>query len=199
MLSPLLREWFDLLLPPRQTERVVRALTLGELQRLGAGQALPYHDPRVQSLVWELKYRGTRPARQLAGAYLGEILLQAAAEELGRPLLVPVPMHSKRLRERGHNQTELLCKATLPHLGGGMEYAPRALRRVVDTKTQQGLPRAERLHNVKNSMVADTTVVGRACVVVDDVTTTGATLEEAKRALRLAGARVVHVIALAKS
>ncbi|MSR70437.1 ComF family protein [Candidatus Kaiserbacteria bacterium] len=204
MLRTLFIELFDLLLPPRATERVVRQLTLNELNGLGSNslgdEGLPYHDPRITALIWELKYYGTARARALAGEYLGELLLAAAAEELGTPLLIPVPMHASRRRERGHNQTELLCKAALPYLNGAVEYAPKALARIVHTKTQQGLPKAERLNNVKNSMEADPELaLGRACIVVDDVTTTGATLAEAKRALRACGARAVHTIALARS
>lgn len=203
-----MREWllylFDLLLPPRRTERVVRSLTLEQLQSLGTAsadtEALPYHDPRITALVWELKYYGTAHACTIAGAYISEQVLAAAAEELGVPLLVPVPMHRSRRRERGHNQTELLCRAALRHLDGAVQYAPAALIRTTHTKQQQGLPKQERLKNVRSSMWADETVVaGRACIVLDDVTTTGATLEEAKRALRNAGARAVHCISLARS
>jgi len=197
----------DLLLPPRRTELLVRELSLDELRRLGGEEPLPYHDPRVTALIWELKYYGTRRAAALAGEHLSEVLLAIAAEELGAPLLVPVPMHAARRRERGHNQTELLCghvMLALRSLGGEgpvLEYKPNALTRPVNTKTQQGLPRAERLKNIKNSMrVFDAEIVrGRVCIVVDDVTTTGATLAEAKRALRAAGARTVHLIALARS
>ena len=191
----------ELLIPPRPSERVVRALTLAQLQMLDGEDGLPYHDPRVTSLVWELKYYANRRAARLAGALLAEKVLAAAAEELGKPLLVPVPMHAARRRERGHNQTELLCKAALRHLAGAVEYTPYIVERTVDTRTQQGLPRHLRLKNIKGSMRAtDPAVVdGRACIVVDDVSTTGATLAEAKRALRVAGARAVHTICLARS
>ncbi len=204
MLPGFIIDLVDLILPPRPTEALLRELTVEQLQAMQSEDGLPYHEPAVQALVWELKYRGSKRARALAGAFLAETLLAVAAEELGTPLLVPVPMHKNRRRERGHNQTELLCKAALGCLGkttsAPLQYAPKALTRMVDTKTQQGLPRAERLHNVKNSMRADPgTVSGRVCVVVDDVTTTGATLAEAKRALLEAGARVVHGVALARS
>jgi ComF family protein len=206
MLSVFVTRIFDFLVPPRQSERLVRKLTLKELQNLGGEGGLPYNDPRVQALVWELKYYGSGRSAGLAGAYFGEQLLALAAEELGKPLLVPVPMHKARQIERGRNQTEVLCEAALFALSKVMgqenifQYAPQALERVVDTKTQQGLPRRERLNNVKNSMRANPGLVeGRVCVVVDDVTTTGATLAEAKRALKLAGARAVHTIALAQS
>src|SRR3989344_3164618 len=67
-----------LLLPPRSTERVVRNLTLRELQSLGGEEPLPYRDPRVTALVWECKYYGTARAAALAGAYLSEQLLAVA-------------------------------------------------------------------------------------------------------------------------
>jgi ComF family protein len=132
---------------------------------------------------------------------LADELLALAAEELGVPLLIPIPMHPDRYKERGHNQTEVLCEAALRALGQGespFEYKRDVLKRVVDTPHQQGLARSKRLKNVEDSMVAKD-VEGRVCVVVDDVTTTGATLTEAKRALLAAGARRVHCVALARS
>lgn len=196
MLSALI----SLIIPPRPSERVVRATSLGQLRSLDTEEGLPYHDPRVTALVWELKYYANRRAATLAGEVLAERLLAVASEELGAPLVIPVPMHAARRRERGHNQTEVLCKAALPHLGKAVEYAPKALVRERATPTQQGLPRHVRLKNIKGSMRADARLVGgRACIVVDDVSTTGATLAEAKRALRLCGARAVHTITLARS
>jgi len=204
-MGELLSYLLDLIVPPRPTERVVRSLTIETLLSLGGEEPLPYHEPRVTALVWELKYHGTGRSAALAGGYLSETLLAAASEELGVPLLVPVPMHAARRRERGHNQTELLCKAAMDFFSGSfavLEYVPKALVRIVNTKTQQGLPRAERLKNIRNSMAAGPDggrIAGRVCIVVDDVTTTGATFEEAKRALTAAGARAVHCIALARS
>ena len=204
-MGELLSYLLDLIVPPRPTERVVRSLTIETLLSLGGEEPLPYHEPRVTALVWELKYHGTGRSAALAGGYLSETLLAAASEELGVPLLVPVPMHAARRRERGHNQTELLCKAAMDFFSGSfavLEYVPKALVRIVNTKTQQGLPRAERLKNIRNSMAAGPDggrIAGRVCIVVDDVTTTGATFEEAKRALTAAGARAVHFIALSRS
>ena len=181
----------------------MRKVTLYELQNLEArsqaGEGLPYHDPRVTSLVWELKYHASRRAAALAGELLAERLLAIAAEELGAPLLIPVPMHAARLKERGHNQTEVLCRAAIKHIDGALEYEPVALARVRATPFQQGLPKQIRIKNVRNSMLVryPEKVVGRICIVVDDVQTTGATLNEAKRALKKAGARRVHLLSLA--
>src|SRR5581483_4078667 len=116
--------FLDLLIPPRRTERLVRALCSGELEALAHEDGLPYHDPRVTALVWEIKYYASRRAAALCAPYLAEQILAAAAEELGVPLLIPVPMHDSRRRERGHNQTETLCEAALRRLGPQGEYAP---------------------------------------------------------------------------
>lgn len=206
-LNAYLRSIFELVVPPRETEVLVRALSHEALTRFAARTnaargdfifLLPYRDPRVLALVWELKYHRNPRAVALAAALIAEEALGFFEESLGAPLLLPVPMHPRRRRERGHNQCELLCGAVAQELGGGVEYAPHALARVRLTKPQQGLPRKERLKNVRHSMQADEKAVrGRTCIVIDDVATTGATLAEASRALRNAGAAAVHCLALA--
>jgi len=196
------RELLDLVIPPRRTQLLLRSVSLAQLRELEHEDGLPYHEPRVTALVWELKYYGDARAAALGGALLGERLLAAAAEEVGRPLLIPVPMHPARRRERGHNHSELLSQAALKALRANaaqIEYAPEALKRVRLTPTQQGLHRARRLQNAHGTMEAHEKVEGRACIVVDDVTTTGATFKEAERALRERGARSIQTIALARS
>ena len=225
-----------LLAPARPTEKEIEGLTLEKLQALARYDGtLPYREPAVRALVWELKYRANAHARALAGAYLADVLLAEAEESIGTLLLIPVPMHKARRKERGHNQTELLCESALKVLGasgksarknslavdrtlqkrpatfpadffygtfaGGFSYDPTLLQRVINTETQQGKERHERLKNVKNSMLVahPAQIRGRVCIVVDDVSTTGATFAEARRALREAGASEVRCIALAQS
>lgn len=199
MRNVLMRLLLDLLVPPRASERLVRGLMLEDLLNMQTTEGLPYHNDAVRALVWEIKYFANPRAAALAGALLAEEVTLLAGEDIGTPLMLPVPMHASRRKTRGHNQTELLCKAMVRVLGDAVTYRHNLLTRVVDTPTQQGLERAKRLKNVKGSMCADTAVAGRVCIVVDDVTTTGATLAEAKRALRAAGARSVHCVALAYS
>jgi ComF family protein len=202
-LRAFLNVFLDFLAPPRRFEEAVRALTLEDLRdaAVSGESALPYHAREVVALVWELKYRKNPRAAALAGAYLAEELLAIASEELGQSLLIPVPMHPARRKERGYNQTELLCESALPYMEAVFEYTPDVLVRARATAPQQGLPKHERLNNVKNSMAVKTParLSGRICVVVDDVTTTGATFKECKRALKAAGARRVHCVALARS
>jgi competence protein ComFC len=191
----------DLVVPPRETDRLVRDLTLEDLLNIQTEDGLPYHDPAVRALVWELKYFANKKAAALAGELLAEELLALAQEEIGKPLLIPIPMHTARRRERGHNQTELLCVAALKHIPGTFEYAPRVLERTSNTNQQQGLERMKRLQNVKGSMrvVDPDCIAGRICIVVDDVSTTGATFTEAKRVLKEAKARRIICVALARS
>jgi len=203
-----IKSFIDAVIPPRRSERVVNGLSREELDRIAASvrrspysdtsYILPYRDETVRALVWELKYRKSTRATELAAELLSEEVLGLASEELSPPVLIPVPMHATRRRERGYNQTELVCAEVSLRCNGSITYAPHALMRVRLTSPQQGLPRAKRLTNIRNAMEADARLVrGRVCIVVDDVTTTGATLHEAGRALRAAGASAVHLLALA--
>jgi ComF family protein len=201
MLRELFYSIINAIIPPRGREAAVLELMPGDLEALRHHDGLPYHDPRVTSLVWELKYRAHPRAAALAGEFLSEELTAIAGEELGKPLLIPVPMHPERRRERGHNQTEVLCEAALAYVGESYDYLPHALERVRHSPPQQTLARHKRLSDARHSMRASAParVRGRVCVVVDDVKTTGATLKEAERALLRAGARKVYALALARS
>ncbi len=197
-------QWIrDLIIPPRPTERVVQGLTLEELFALGEtqGGTLPYHDTRVRALVWEIKYYTNPKAVALGGSVVAEIILESTQDSLGVPLLIPIPMHEARRRERGHNQTEVLSQEALIHIQKGVEYAPSLLERVIPTLPQQGLPQYKRLRNVTHSMHAPhpEKIKNRVCIVLDDVSTTGATFAEATRALRQAGAREIVCVSLAQS
>ena len=213
MLSDFVGRVLDIVGTPRPTEKLVRTITLQRLRTLtlrgDRSGSLPYHDEHVRALVWELKYYANKRAAVLAGAILSDVLIGIASESLGKPLLIPVPMHKTRRRERGHNQTEVLCKAALVQAHSFYEYFPHILVRVRHTPAQQSLHKYEREQNLKGSMqiknksnldkINLNCVRGRVCVVVDDVSTTGATFAEATRALKSAGAAHVECVALAYS
>jgi ComF family protein len=197
----IIRTFINILVPPRPTERLVEQLHLSDLQAYNTDGSLSYRADAVKALVWELKYHAHPKALQLAGAILSEQLLAIVADEIGKPLLIPIPMHPKRRKERGHNQTELLCRAALPYLGDSFTYAPQALIRTEHKAPQQTLNKRERLGNMDHTMAVQdkALLAGRVCVVVDDVATTGATLAEAERALASAHPRKVILITLAHS
>lgn len=129
---------------------------------------------------------------------LGRLLLGAAREAgMSVDLVVPVPLHPRRLAERGYNQAALLAA----HVADGLpaSLAPRALCRVRSTAQQAQLPRDLRLQNVVGAfrVRAPERVQRRRVALVDDVATTGATLAACREALLGAGAASVTYLVLA--
>lgn len=112
--------------------------------------------------------------------------------------VLPVPLSRQRLQERGFNQALLLAQHLAPHKTDGT-----LLLRLHDTATQRGLPRAQRLRNLRGAFAVEplraTQVQGQHIVLVDDVMTTGATLEAAAQALLQAGAGSVTGLVLART
>lgn len=111
--------------------------------------------------------------------------------------LVPVPLHTKRQRERGYNQCAVLCRAMAQEMN--VPVAEDWLLRAVDTPHQVGLSRAQRQENVKGAFVITRPVPGQRVLLVDDVWTTGATCTACAQVLQNAGAKVtICTAALAK-
>ncbi|MGH8020385.1 MAG: ComF family protein, partial [Opitutaceae bacterium] len=116
---------------------------------------------------------------------------------LAGAILVPVPLHSRKHRERGYNQAELLAQCLAEVTGAaGVE---RVVRRIVDTSTQTRLNRENRQENLKNAFAlagAASLKATQRYVLVDDVFTTGATLNACARVLRRSGLTRVDVATL---
>lgn len=135
-------------------------------------------------------------------AMLGRHMARAAPGLLDLPetVLVPVPLHRWRLWRRGYNQAALLAREVARQTG--RDCVPDALERVRQTRTQQGLSRAERLRNLRGAFrVAarrQARLRGRPVVLVDDVLTTGSTAQRCAQALLRAGVREVQVLTLAR-
>ena len=133
--------------------------------------------------------------------FLADLLIREAKPELSSSdwhLIVPVPLHPLKLRERGFNQA--LQLGTLLGRASQIPVEDRLLSRVLPTRTQTLLSRAERTANVKNafSVTKGCKLNGARIVVVDDVFTTGATTNACARALQVAGAERVCVWTLAR-
>lgn len=166
-----------------------------------------YHDPRVKKLIWFLKYRGGRGIAKLLAAALYERVLDEIVEiEMFRPaleepwLLVPIPLTRAKRHRRGYNQTEEIAKFLLRHNSRNFEPGFEILARTGERPSQMSIKdRTARWENIANAFVvpAGTLVRGRNILLIDDVTTTGATLSEARRALHTAGARMVLPAAIA--
>lgn len=126
------------------------------------------------------------------GEELGDAVAGGLALGWRADAIVPVPLGSRRARDRGFDQAALLAWAAARRSGVPCR---RALRRVRETRTQVGLGREERLANVHEAFAA--TLTAGSVMLVDDVATTGATLSACARALRRAGAREVRAIVVA--
>lgn len=112
--------------------------------------------------------------------------------------LLPVPLGRKRLKERGYNQVAMVAIPLSVQLG--LDYHPSALVRARETRSQVGLSANERQENVKDAFFADRKKVnGRNILLVDDVSTTGATLSSGAEALYDAGAREVYALTVARA
>lgn len=162
-----------------------------------ARAALVYDGP-AREMVHRLKYNYQTHLRRP----LALMTANRLADFTGKwqpDLLVPVPLHVKRLRRRGFNQAVLLGEVLAREWGVPLER--RAMQRIRWTEPQINLSAAERRDNVKGAFaVADPTqVAGRRVVLVDDVLTTGSTVEECSRILLRAGAARVMVVTVARA
>ncbi|MDO4568600.1 MAG: ComF family protein [Clostridia bacterium] len=108
----------------------------------------------------------------------------------GIDVVVPVPLHTKRLRERGYNQSALLAERIAA--ANGLLFAPKLLERIRNTTSQVGLGGQERAKNIAGAFRANEGCDGKCVLLVDDVLTTGATMRECANALRLRGAKKVY-------
>ena len=148
----------------------------------------------LRDALHAFKFSGKRAlARPLA-----DLLVEQCGGTLpgGIEAVVPVPLSPDRERERGFNQARLLAERVAHRLGASLE--PRWLARVQATRPQSDLSAAERYLNVRDAFRASPAVAGRHVLVVDDILTTGATVEACARALRRGGAGRIGVLTVAR-
>lgn len=188
---------FDILFPPRDTEVLVQGATRAQVlslmrpvtrtidgHRLTA--LLPYRVPLIRALVLEAKFKRNAHAITLLGAALHVYL-----EGKRSSMVLPIPLGRRRHQERGYNQVEEIAKAA------GITPVTTILIRAHDTLPQTGLSGRARRRNMHEVFSAEAGDPIHTYIVLDDVTTTGATLRDAGRALHDAGARHIEFIALA--
>lgn len=166
--------------------------------------ALDYHDERVAKIIIHGKYywlRGLYP-------HLGKLVARKLKDSYSELIktegwnLVPIPLHHFRRRWRGFNQAELLCETLSEELG--LPIANVLIRKKA-TKTQKDLKRADRIKNVSDVFAVSQEVINNKLsiinqnfLLIDDVSTTGATLSEATRVLKSNGAKKVVCLTVAR-
>ena len=148
----------------------------------------------IREAVHSLKYRGVRAAAPELGRLLAQYL---AVRPVPGGVLVPVPLHPRRLRNRGYNQSALLARELAKLSGLALEEG--LLSRVTDAPPQAGTAsRQQRWANVAGGFRCTGEVRGKKVVLVDDVATTGSTLSAGAAALKAAGAASVWGLVLAR-
>lgn len=218
-MKKILEYLLDLVLPRPQNVRVLEEMNPEKFRaatspsELRAADHTPenpftlfdYKHSLVRQAIWELKYRGNKKIAKLLAECLYEELVEELTERktfenFEKPLLIPVPLSKKRLWERGFNQCELLADAleTLDR-ENFFEVCRNVLIKVKDTESQTKNNRASRLKNLKNCFAVPRPekIAGRNIILLDDVITTGATLDETRRTLKRAGVRKIFCVAVA--
>jgi predicted amidophosphoribosyltransferase len=195
--------FLDFLFPPREDEALLRAAAtdtflaavsprIVERTHPHTIALLPFSVPIVRAAIHEAKYHGSKQAFDV----LSDVLVEYLCEERGLmpPVLVPMPLSAKRRRVRMFNQVEEVVARAARKLAYKIDT--EALYRVKDTASQIALPRIKREENMRGAFGAahplDPAIL---YIVVDDVITTGATLQAAIDALTRAGA--IHILPLA--
>lgn len=163
------------------------------------------YDGAVRDLIHLLKYERVLPAAQLLAELLAEALQPLLPRMAADTVVIPVPLHTDRRRERGFNQSAEVLSALMRELRCepvGRSFQPRldVLLRTRATKSQTGLTRPQRKANVRGAfkVVRPDAIAGREVLLLDDVFTTGTTVAECSRVLRRAGARRVWVATVAR-
>ena len=168
-----------------------------DISLLGGGHLFNFDkDGKTQQLLHELKYNSNI---QL-GTYLGELIGADFKDQLVQVnYIIPVPLHKKKLHERGYNQSELLCKG----INNVIEKSILMdnLVRIKYTETQTKKNKLQRLENIKNAFEIKNTkeLEGKTILLIDDVITTGSTLVECINSLKSVKKIKIIVLVLAKA
>jgi competence protein ComFC len=149
----------------------------------------------LRNAIHSLKYHVNIPLGDALAHSLADFVRTLAWKV---DLLVPVPLGHQRLKARGYNQAGVLAQPL--SILQNWQYSPTAVSRVRETRSQVGLTAAERKENVSDAFQADPIrVSGKMILLMDDVATTGATLDSCSHALLDSGAKAVYALTLARA
>ena len=160
--------------------------------------ATSYEEPTVKELIHYFKYKRFLKAQ----SPLGKILINYVEElnlKSGGHLIVPIPLHHSKERQRGFNQSEVLAGIVAKYLELPVS---KLLTRAKKTKSQIDLPQELRTENMKDAFQinkSELPLTNQSVILVDDVYTSGATVREAAKILRKAGVKEIKVLVLAKT
>ncbi len=171
-------------------EQIPQMTHLPEMDLMFSASA---YDPPAQQWISALKYHGVRSLAKPLGIRMAEALPQTLFSGL---TVVPIPLHPRRERERGFNQASLLSKIIAAERRIPLDSLLLKRSRYTTPQVKQE-SRQQRLANLTGAFHVSAPILPRHVLLVDDVTTTGATLEEAARTLRTAGCQRIWAITYA--
>ncbi|MEQ8360668.1 MAG: phosphoribosyltransferase family protein [Cytophagales bacterium] len=149
----------------------------------------------IKKILMEIKYKGNKELAEFLGKCMGECFLENNSGTFDA--IIPVPLHPKKEKLRGFNQSEIIAKGFSESIGVNLDT--QSVIRVKNTKTQTKMDRKERWENVKTifSVVDQDQIKDKKIVLLDDVVTTGSTLESLAETVLKAGASEINFVVLA--
>jgi len=166
----------------------------------GVFSAAGYKDKPLQSAIHLLKFRFiktlAKPLAQLLIKFYQKSLVTSGLSLV--PIIIPVPLNKKRYLDRGFNQSELIAQPFAKHFN--LELAADVVTRRKNTPHQVGLTKKKRQQNIKNAFMVNkpNLIMDKEIILIDDVVTTGSTLEEVAKVLKNSGAKKVWGLTIAK-
>lgn len=158
------------------------------------------NDNDFQGVIHHLKYKGMKRFGIFLGRGLGiEMLKKDSTIKEKYSIMIPVPLHKVRLRERGYNHSEYICRGLNDILKAGLK--PGYIKRIKNTKSQTHLTKKQREENVMGAFAVnqkyEEELEGKDILLVDDVITTGATVNEVIKILKESGCGEIYTISCA--
>lgn len=167
-------------------------------RRISTARSLGVYESILHDAIHAFKYGGNLTLGERLGRLMAEHDYPSFRIR-DYSLILPVPLHPRRLRQRGFNQSVILAREISRRHDVAMDF--RILRRIVDTESQAGLKKEERRSNIRKafSIAAPERIRGQNILLVDDVYTTGSTLGECAKTLLKGGAEAVGALTLARA
>ena len=164
-----------------------------------------YKHPIVKRALWELKFKNNKAVAQpLAQALYDKMLEEMQELEIFQgftnPLIIPIPLSKRREKERGYNQSEILCTELSFIDPMSFKLYTNVLYKTFDTKQQtKTRNRSERKNNLRGCFAVkhQEKIKGKNIILIDDIVTTGATISEARKVLKMFGAKKIIAFTVA--